>query len=152
MGIPARNWLAHLENHESSCDATRQVELGLIDARYARNCEEYWQHDPHANAKHLNLAVSNYKSAAVYFRKAYDAERTPHIYQALNAAASEAEARAEELDPMDPYRPNHGCQCDVCAPHARHQHVHQPHAHQPYAHQPYVHQPAAPRCPVHYWL
>ncbi|OSX80670.1 hypothetical protein BU14_0033s0014 [Porphyra umbilicalis] len=114
MGLPGVYWLSHLENHEQNCDAPRKVELGLIDARYARKCEIYWASDKDANAKYLNHAVSNYKSAAAYFREAYAPETTPHIYQALDQAMTAADDRAVELEQRDFNKPSHGCQCDVC--------------------------------------
>jgi len=114
MGLPPANWLAHLENHETNSDAPKKVELGLIDARYARKCEIYWESDKDANAKYFNLAVSNYKSAAAYFRDAYAPETTQHIYQALSKAITMADNRAAELEQKDLNRPNQGCQCDVC--------------------------------------
>jgi len=59
MGLPLANWLGLLESHERNADAPSKVELGLIDARFARKCEVYWAQDKVNHNLYLDKAVSN---------------------------------------------------------------------------------------------
>lgn len=119
MGRPAGNWLSHLEAHEDNATTPAKVEAGLIDARYARNCDEWWADHKGPDGSWHTKAVDNYKTAAATFWEAYEEETTPHIYNALSMAAKAASARAAELEDdaapgKDAVNDDDECDCDAC--------------------------------------
>lgn len=118
MGRPAAKWLSHLEAHEDDAKSPSKVEAGLIDARFAFRCDEWWNDNADSDASWHTKAVKNYKSAAATFWEAYEDETTPHIYKALSAAAKAASARAKEMEggTSSTDDKDHGCGCDVCRP------------------------------------
>lgn len=101
--------MSHLEAHEDDATSPAKVESGLIDARYARSCDEWWADHKDPDGSWHTKAVDNYKSAAATLWEAYEDETTPHIYNALSAAARAATARAAELEGDDG-----ACDCDAC--------------------------------------
>lgn len=117
MGRPPSNWLAHLQANEDAATSPAKVELALIDARFARKCEVWWDDHKDSGEWHTK-AVKNYKSASATFWDAYEDETTPHIYKALAAAAKAASARASELEDDAKLSKVTGdgntCYCDVC--------------------------------------
>lgn len=118
MGRPGAKWLSHLEAHENNATSPSKVEAGLIDARFAVRCEEWWYENADSDASWHAKAVKNYKSAAATFWDAYKDETTHHIYMALSAAAKAATARAAEMEggTSSTGDKDHGCGCDVCRP------------------------------------
>ncbi|GAB0494792.1 hypothetical protein MMPV_006088 [Pyropia vietnamensis] len=117
MGRPAANWLTHLERLEDAATSPSKVEAALIDARFARKCEVWW--DDHMDSGGwLTKAINNYKSASATFWEAYEDETTPLIYRALMEAAKAASARASELEDdaklgkADSNK--NSCNCDHC--------------------------------------
>lgn len=115
MGVPSSSWLTHLEAHEDNATSPTKVEAALIDARYARNCDEWSADHQDADGGWQTRAVENYKSAAATLWDAYEDEKTPHIYTALAAAARAASARAAELEEDASDKDDDDeCGCDAC--------------------------------------
>lgn len=114
MGVPSGNWLTHLEVHEDNATSPSKVEAALIDARYARNCDEWSADYKDPDGEWHTKAMDNYTSAAAAFWDAYEDEDTPHIYNALATAARAASARAVEMKVEAAGEDDNVCGCDAC--------------------------------------